>query len=544
MNRGALSEKLLSNLKNQIISLQPKQIFADELVYKKKCEDDLYFFMEQAWPQIFSETPFIGNWHLKSYALHLEEVFHGRLKYLIGNMPPRTGKSILLLMFNVWSWINNPHFIFIFCSCDMSLATRDGEYLRMIIQSDWFKKYWGDKIAISTNINRAHQINIMNPKTKVDMGTRLMVSVGTNLVGWGAHIIINDDMNNTDSIHYPRERERVQNYYQNESIRFFPGQPHRMIINQQRLHHMDLTAYVLSKNIPGLVHLRFPMLYEEKNPCVTIPLKNTNGKKWRDPRTKEGELLWPALLDEEYVETQRNSWQSQFLFAGQFQQRPSPEEGGIIKDHWFNVWKHPEPPMCSFILSSWDTGFTTNAESSYSACTVWGVFEQNGQNNIILLSLWKGKLEYPDLKKQMARMYWNIYNISNTSAIKKGVKANVCLVEAKASGLSLIQDLKKSGLMVMPFNPTPYGNKINRVKTTSELIYCGKVWLPAAAPGYHHLIRFADIFKQNCLEFPNSESNDVVDSMSQALTFLRLSGLIDPSSYDLKEENLNPNFIY
>ena len=116
------------------------------------------------------------------------------------------------------------------------------------------------------------------------------------------------------------------------------------------------------------------MEFERSRRCVTVPLSSTNGKPWKDPRVNDGDLLWPERFGAEQVETLKKSMNSEYVIAGQLQQRPSPAQGGILKKDWFQWWKEPSPPQCEFVLQSWDTALSTKASACYSCCTTWGVF--------------------------------------------------------------------------------------------------------------------------------------------------------------------------
>ena len=160
--------------------------------------------------------------------------------------------------------------------------------------------------------------------------------------------------------------------------------------------------------------------------------------------------------------------------------------------------------------------------SSYSACTTWGVFnDENNIPNVILLSMWRGRAEYPELRERTKRLYFDYRDVGKEREPKfKGRNIDMCLVEAKASGTSLIQDLIIAGVRAIPFDPKKYGDKIERVRLVTPLIEGGRIWLPARSPKYTALLPFADEFLESVSSFPNVESRDIVDTMAQA--FLKL----------------------
>ena len=141
----------------------------------------------------------------------------------------------------------------------------------------------------------------------------------------------------------------------------------------------------------------------------------------------------------------------------QYQQAPTGEEGALVKREWWKVWEGEKPPRCEFIIQSWDTAFTKNERSDYSACTTWGVFyvnEDPNDANIILLDALKERLEFPELKSRALEMY-------------KEWEPDAFIVEAKASGAPLIFELRSMGIPVQKFTPTRGNDKISRVDRKS-----------------------------------------------------------------------------
>lgn len=243
---------------------------------------------------------------------------------------------------------------------------------------------------------------------------------------------------------------------------------------------------------------------------------------WEDPRAKEGQLLCEERFSEKEINKYKNELGS-YGYAGQYQQRPAPEEGGIIKKPWFCWWKDSTPPEIEFVIQSWDTALTAKDVSAYSACTTWGVFyDHNYVENVILLSMWRDRIEYPELREMTKRLYFDYRDTGKVrNPLFKGRPVDMCLIEAKASGDPLIQDLALAGIRAIPFVPNKYGDKIQRVRLITPLIEGGRVWLPAKPPSYDKLLPFADEFIESVACFPNAESRDLVDTMTQALLKLK-----------------------
>jgi predicted phage terminase large subunit-like protein len=220
-----------------------------------------------------------------------------------------------------------------------------------------------------------------------------------------------------------------------------------------------------------------------------------------------GKPLWPEFWSLDELSKLRDElplpkWQAQY------QQDPTSEEGAIVKREWWKVWEGERPPPCEFIIQSWDTAFTKNERSDYSACTTWGVFykdEDQNDTHIILLDAMKERLEFPELKQRALNMYteW---------------EPDACIVEAKASGAPLVFELRKMGIPVQEFTPTRGNDKITRVNSVSDLFASGKVWAPRK--------RWAEEVIEEMAAFPNSDHDDLVDSATQALIRFRKGGFL------------------
>jgi predicted phage terminase large subunit-like protein len=342
-------------------------------------------------------------------------------------------------------------------------------------------------------------------------------------------MLIVDDPNNALDGESETLRERKIDWWsQVWSTRLNDKKNDCRIVVQQRIHERDISGFILGHDdLNEWTKLILPMEFEEKRRSRTIVLPTTSGKVWEDPRVAEGQLLWPERVNEKDLESLKQALGSSYAIAGQLQQRPSPEAGGIIKKEWFKWWKDTSPPKIECVVQSWDTAFSGNKKSAYSACTTWGVFyDENYVENVILLSMWRGRVEYVELRERAKMLYFDYRNIGKEKQPRfKGRPVDMFLIEAKASGDPLIRDMEAAGIRAIPFNPTGQGDKNIRVHFVTPLIEGGRVWLPArynaVANSYDQLLPWADEFLELAACFPNLESNDVVDTMSQALSKLK-----------------------
>jgi predicted phage terminase large subunit-like protein len=389
-------------------------------------------------------------------------------------------------------------------------------------------------------------------------GYRSTTSSSSGSTGHGGDVRIADDPNKVsikpNQADVDPKIEAVNQWYSSAwATRFNDPKKDIVIICQQRTKEKDLTGYIMGLEEASekkFVKLILPMEFESNRRCKTIVLPSTNGKVWEDPRTKDGELLFPNFIGEQELKTLKANLGNEYRIAGQLQQRPAPAEGGIIKKHYFRPWKEPKGPPIIQIIQSWDCALEAKEMNSYSACTTWGLFEKKflddgihkKTKHLMLLGVWRGRVEYPELR-EMAKKLYDDYRDDGNIPIKPDGKhvPNLVLVETKASGHSLIHDLRKSGVPVQGFDPSKYGDKIMRVRMVTPMLSSGVVYLPAKPPTYEKLWSYAEKFSELCAVFPNSDSRDVVDTMTQVLLRLMFTDNIfnpsDPREERYRDEN-------
>lgn len=509
-----------------------------------QAELSLHEFLKQSWLHIEGGKEFIDGWHIQAICEHLEAVARRDIKNLIINIPPRCCKSsIVSIAFPAWQWIRHPEEQFLYASYALSLSIRDSVKCRRLISSPWYQERWGD---------RYHLVGDQNTKGRFDntaKGYRLASSAGSSITGEGGSMLFCDDPSNARDQESEVQREsKIDWWTQVWSTRLNDKKNDCRVVIQQRIHERDITGYILDHDdLNEWTKLILPMEFEEKRKSKTIILPSTNGEIWEDPRVKDGQLLWPERIDEEGLKSLKQALGSSYAIAGQLQQRPSPEAGGIIKKDWFQWWKDSVPPEIEFVVQSWDTAFSIGKTSAYSACTTWGVFyDHNNIENVILLSMWRDRVEYTELRERAKRLHFDYRDTGKERDPKfKGRPIDLFLIEAKASGDPLIKDLIMGGIKGVPVNPTGRGDKIKRVHFITPLIEGGRVWLPARPPRYDTLLPFADEFLEMVGCFPNLESNDIVDTMSQALMKLKTGMfLLNPRDERPKEALVKDGKVY
>ena len=245
----------------------------------------------------------------------------------------------------------------------------------------------------------------------------------------------------------------------------------------------------------------FPAILEVNN-----PLSDEKHPEYDpdEPKTVQ-KSLWPEQWSlESLLRTKASmpAWQ----WNAQYQQHPTAQEAAIIKRDDIRWWKKEDPPKCDFVVQSYDTALTTKERSDYSVCQTWGVFvDDNGVENAILLNRVKGKWEFPELKKMAHDQY-------------KDWEPDSVIVEAKASGQPLIDEMRRSGIFVQDFSPGKGQDKIARVNAIVDMFASKQVWFPETW--------WASEVVEEILAFPAGEHDDDVDAMTLALARIRKGGLL------------------
>ena len=225
-----------------------------------------------------------------------------------------------------------------------------------------------------------------------------------------------------------------------------------------------------------------------------------------------GNPCWPEYWNKEELQGVKASL-SVAKWNAQWQQNPTSEEGAIIKKEWWNRWEEEEVPKLEYIIQSYDTAFSKQETSDYSAITTWGVFypKSEGAAHLILLDSKKGRWDFPELKSEALEQY-------------KFWEPETVIVEAKASGLPLTQELRQLGIPVVNFTPSKGNDKLTRVHSVSPLFESGMIWAPNE--------QWADEVIDECAAFPNGENDDLVDSTTQALMRYRQGNFVQLPSDD------------
>ena len=447
-------------------------------------QENYMSFVKHVWPQ------FIEGSHHKIYAEKLQAVADGKLKRLIINMPPRHTKSeFASYLFPTWLMGRRPDLKIIQATHTAELAVGFGRKIKNLIESEDFKDVFPD-------VSLAGDAKASGRWSTNKGGEYYAVGVGGALAGRGADLaIIDDPVSEQDALSVTALDNIYEWYTSGPRQRLQPGGS--IIIVMTRWSIRDLTAKVLQKQSEKGADqweiVEFPAIMPSGNP------------------------LWPEYWSLDELEGVKASipvakWNSQYM------QNPTAEEGAIIKREWWQKWEKEDPPPCSYIIQSYDTAFSKSDRADYSAITTWGIFDedQTKEDQIVLLDAVRGRWEFPELKEQAQELY-------------KLYEPDMVLVEQKASGMPLTQELRRMGIPVTPFTPSRGADKFTRMHACAPVFESGMVWYPET--------NFADEVMEECAAFPNGEHDDLADSMTQAILRFRQGGFITtPTDYDDEDE--------
>ncbi len=308
-------------------------------------------FVRQAFAIVEPQTPYAHGPHIEVLCAHLEAMAFGLLDKLLMNIPPRFMKSLLVaVFFPAWVWgpFGDPGARFIYASYRERLSMRDSLRTRRIVESPWYRE----------RFPRVQLLRDQNEKLRFDNtlgGYRIASSIGGGNTGEGADYVFADDPHNAKKIWSEIERENVIEWWDDVmSTRTGRWSFNRRGVIMQRLHEQDLSGHILATK-PDYVHVFLPMEYD---PGLTpsragAPVVTQPSPLPVDWRTTPGELLWEQRFDRASVRNIKASMTS-YAYGGQFQQVPTPSEGGIIKREWLRFWEPPDEDFGPVVLRGTD----------------------------------------------------------------------------------------------------------------------------------------------------------------------------------------------
>ena len=451
--------------------------------YEAVLRSDLSFFAQRCFAELNPQAAFAMNWHIDVIAAKLTAVRDGKIRRLIINLPPRHLKSLMAsIAFPAWCLGHDPSAQILCVSYAQDLADKLARDCRSIMLRPWYQRMFATRLA-------PHRQAVAEFLTTAQ-GYRLSTSNGGVLTGKGADMILIDDPLKPEEALSDVQRRATNDWFDNTLYSRLNDKRHgAIVIIMQRLHEDDLVGHVLAQEDWEIVS--FPAIAEadEVHPIETI---------WGPQRftRRRGEALHPQREPLDTLERLRRTL-GEYNFAGQYQQSPAPLGGGLVKQEWFRRYAEDQlPDSFDRIVQSWDTANKVSELADFSVCTTWGI---KGKD-LYLLSVLRRKLEYPALKRAV-REQQSLFS------------ASVVLIEDKASGTQLIQELIVDGCYAVT-RYKPECDKIMRLHAQTAVIENGFVHLPQTAPWLAEYLHEMTIF-------PKGKHDDQVDSTAQFLDWLK-----------------------
>jgi len=481
---------MYEKLKDEILIYQ-------QAVEREKAQGRFMDYVKMMWPG------FVHGRHHALMAKKFEAIAEGKIKRVIINMPPRHTKSeFASYLLPSWFLGKFPEKKVIQCSNTADLAVGFGRKVRNLVGAEAYAKVFPE-VSLRQDSKAAGRWATNKG------GEYFAIGVGGTVTGKGADLLIIDDPHSEQEAAAaqgnPEVYQKVYEWYTSgPRQRLQPGGS--IVIVMTRWAENDLTGRVLADS-----------------------MKREKGEEWElielPALLPSGKPLWPefwsleelAALKEELPVSKWNA---------QYQQKPTGEEGALVKREWWKIWGGDRAPPCEFIIQSWDTAFTKGERSDFSACTTWGVFykDENPQDaHIILLDAYQERLEFPELKERALMLY-------------KEWTPDAFIVEAKAAGAPLIFELRRMGIAVSEYTPSRGNDKFVRLNSVTDLFKSGKVWAPD--------MRWAHELIEQMAAFPNAVHDDLVDSSTQALIRFRQGGFLTLDSDEPDEPKYRRRAAY
>src|SRR5450631_2170832 len=316
---------------------------------------ELPFFIRKVFATISPGETYLHNWHVDAIAHQLMRVHSGEGRRLLINQPPRSLKSISVsVAYVAWLLGHDPTRRVIVASYSGDFAAELHRQFRMVVSSDWYA-------ALFPNLRWAKETGLELITTQG--GSRYATSVGGTLTGRGADLIIVDDPLNANEVHSEPARKRVIDWYGGALVsRLNDKQTGSIVAVMQRLHEDDLAGHLVRQG--GWDHLDMPAIALEDE-IIELGHCKTH------VRRRSGDVLHPERESRETLEAIKAEVGS-LLFSAQYQQRPVPVEGNLIRRSWFLAYDNlPASPSGTRIVQSWDVAMMTGSQNDYSACTTW-----------------------------------------------------------------------------------------------------------------------------------------------------------------------------
>jgi predicted phage terminase large subunit-like protein len=456
-------------------------------------QESFLSFVRKEAPKMIPD--FVMGRHIELLCSKLQSVVEGECKRLMVFLPPRSTKSVICsMLFPAWYMGHYPAHEIMALSHSDQLASDFGRSVRDIVNDEDFQEMFNG-VQLRADVKAAG-------KWMTNKGGKYYAAgVRSKLAGRGAHVAILDDVMSEDDSFSEAGRRYIKEWYPSGlRTRIMPNGS--IIIINTRYHYDDICGWLLKQESDNSMTNKWEVvkipawLDEDAAELLEMEVGSSYFPEW-----KSNEML---QVDEEEIKASNGTryWNALYM------QDPQPDEGGIIKKKWFQWWDQEDPPSCEFIIQTYDTAFSTAKTADFSVIQTWGIFGQMGADStgtetwiahMILLSNIKERFEYPELRRKAQEMH-DLY------------RPDICIIEKKASGQSLLQDLRRAGLPVLDYLPDR--DKVSRVYASTPLMESGRVWLPEGQDWA------LDLYEE-AITFPNAAHDDQVDAMTMGIQYMR-----------------------
>lgn len=451
-------------------------------LYHHALRTDFMVFYERCFATLEPGTPFVDNWHLHAIAHALARVEARECRRLIINVPPRSGKSLLVTVaFTAWLLGHSPHLRVICTSYSADLAQTHAAAFRAIVTSDWFQAAFP-----AFRIKRGGDRQLETITT--ERGYRFAVSISGPVLGRGADLIVGDDAMSPDATFSEAVRRREMGFWNTaHRTRLNDKRRGAIILISQRLHEDDLIGRV--QQTGDWDRLILPAIAPEA-------ARYRIGPGPRDVYERRADEVLDAEREPREVLEEMRRAVGSMTFAAMYLQDPVPPDGNVIRREWLRYTERDfDDPAFVYFVASWDTASTLDTTSSHSVGQLWG---WDGEDYYLLKQI-RGRWETPDLRRKILEA-------------ERGWRPDETLIEDTELGRSLQQDLRRTSSMRLHLRRPRY-DKRARLLAQSARFEAGQVWIAEAEPWRHEYV-------SELLAFPFGRSDDQVDATSQALDFL------------------------
>jgi len=442
-------------------------------------------FCLYVWPEMI-----VGEHH-RRIAAALDRIISGQCKRLMIAMPPRHGKSQMgSYLFPAYLMGRLPQSKLIVGSHTAELAQRFGRMIRNLVAEERYAELFPN-FGLSADSKAAGRWD-----TNAG-GEAFFIGKGGAMTGRGGNVVILDDILDEQDALSDTAMENTWEWYTSGPRQRLQPDGAIVIINT-RWRTDDLTGRLLKQQ---------GQLKTDQWEILEFPAILPNN-----------EPLWPEYWSLEELEKVKMSIGLRKWLA-QWQQQPTSEEGAILKREWWQIWDKTEPPQCEYIIQSYDTAYSKKESADFSVITTWGVFypDMDSGPNIILLDVKRGRWDFPELKR-IAKAQHDYWKPDNT------------LIEAKATGITLQQELRRVGIPVTMYNPggrRAGQDKVSRAHSVAPMFESRMVWAPET--------EWAEELIEECAAFPNGDYDDMVDSTTQAMMRFRSGNFVTLNDDDTEE---------